>query len=83
MASLKLTLQVAAQPAVEFEVTPTDARTVEFLDDLITYYGAADRQDAALELAERTVKSIVRLAKNLKQKRLDEMPTVADDLEGN
>ncbi len=86
MATLTVTLKVSAQTTTE-AVTISNARALEFLDDMRNGPYLADPVMTRAEVGEHYIKKLVAgqvvWAKGLKQTRLDSSKTMADDLEGN
>ena len=93
MATLTFNFTIGAQTD-EQVVSPTDARALEFIDDLrnLSYPEVDDgsggtRVMTRVEAGQKYVADLaagqIAFAKGLKQQRLDAAVTVADDLEGN
>ena len=86
MATLEITFTIGAQIATR-TITTTDARALEFLDDLRQVHFVEDpilsRVAVGVKYIDQLSAGQVQFAKGLKQQRLDAAVSVADDLEGN
>ena len=87
MADLTFSMTIGATSGSR-SIAPTDARALEFLDDLIVHFGEIDgelmtRTEVAQHYLDKLMEGQVAFAKGLKQRRLDAAVSAADDLEGN
>lgn len=92
MATFTITFTVGAQTATA-TISPSDARVITFLDDLIANYPEVDdgvggtRPMTRVEVGDFYVDKLlmgqVEWAKGLEQRRLDATVPDATDLEGN
>lgn len=76
MADVSVIMSVGAVSASATR-SPSDARMVEFVDDLVAVSGPVTRQEAADEFVEGVLSQLVSRARNLKRDRL---ASAADDL---
>ncbi len=87
MADLTFSMTIGATSGSR-SIAPTDARALEFLDDLIVHFGEIDgelmtRTEVAQHYLDKLMEGQVAFAKGLEQRRLDAAVAVATDLEGN
>lgn len=89
MADLTFSMTIGATSGSR-SIAPTDARALEFLDDLIVHFGEVvegagpmTRTEVANHYLEQLMAGQVAFARGLKQHRLDAAVSDADDLEGN
>jgi len=85
MATVTITINAGTLTSTA-SATATNARAAEFAADLIAYYGGETpltQQEAVDRFTQGYLDGMVQFAKGLKQNRLDESKTIADDLLGN